>query len=70
MDPKRGPEPDLVDLCHHPLGVRELVRIKLCVTVTALPVVINLKVAMIEPVADNVPEKLLSPVPVNVLCLT
>ena len=59
VDPERGPEPNLVDLCHHSLGVRKLVRIKLCITITTLPVVINLEVAMIEPVLDNIPKKML-----------
>ena len=58
VDPERSSETQAVNLCHHPLGVRKLVRIKLCITITTLPVVINLKMAMIEPIADNVPEKL------------
>ena len=70
MDPERGPQPNLVDLCHHPLGVRKLVRIKLCVTITTLPVVINLEVAMIEPVFDNIPKKMLETIIACVLCLT
>ena len=57
MDPERGPEPEPIEFSHHPLGVREFVRFKLCVTVTTLPVVINLKVAVIEPVVDNVPKR-------------
>ena len=57
VDPERGPEPKAVNLCHHPLGVREFVRIKLCITITTLPVVINLNVAVIEPIVDNIPEK-------------
>ena len=57
MDPERGSEPEAVEVTNHPPGVRELVRVKLCVTITTLPVVINLKVAVIEPVVDNIPER-------------
>ena len=58
MDPERGSETEPIESFYHLLGFREFVRIKLCVTVTTFPVVINLKMAMIEPIADNVPEKL------------
>ena len=59
VDPERSSETQAVNLCHHPLGVRKLVRIKLCITITTLPFVINLKMAMIEPVFDNIPKRII-----------
>ena len=56
MDPERGSEPEAVEVTNHPPGVRELVRVKLCVTITTLPVVINLKMAVIESIIDYIPE--------------
>ena len=48
VDPQSRPEAEILQAPHHLPGLREFLRIKDCVSVATLPLVVNLQLAVIE----------------------